>query len=335
MLYLSLEQNALQTYPPKEIIVVDSSDDWQQHSAHVLENIAPKYPHITWIYEQALIRSSATQRNQGAQLASGDILFMFDDDSLVYKDCAENIMAIYNADLDQRVAGVNAVHVSSPPDGAELRAQEVPAENPTTKNYNPLVRAVRDLLQADNIYVPYDPDFPKHHVPETLNNLNVGRRRLLVGWGMTFRRDVFLQEEFEPLLRYYSSGEDSDLSYRISRHGVLLTAFDARLHHVGSVGGRLSEYVVTVFGALNPLVLHRLHSTNLSLSKQRSRNLLWRRLIIGLLKDLKFKDTRLQRSRGIFKAIRLIDKIFAMSVDELNAWYPNYQAEMIESNRKN
>ena len=70
---------------------------------------------IRWTYVAAARRSSASQRNQGVRLSTADILFLIDDDSLMYPDCAEQIMRIYEADKDKAVSGINAIHVASAP----------------------------------------------------------------------------------------------------------------------------------------------------------------------------------------------------------------------------
>ena len=111
------------------------------------------------------------------------------------------------------------------------------------------------FLRADDVFVPYDADFPQHPLPEALRGLAVGTRPLMVGWGMTFRRAICLREPFEEILSYYAAGEDSDMGYRASRHGLLLTALSANLCHLGASGGRLSPFVVAALGNLNPLVL--------------------------------------------------------------------------------
>jgi hypothetical protein len=67
------------------------------------------HPFIRWQYVQADVCSSSWQRNQGLKLTTSEIVFFFDDDSLMYPDCAEQIMNIYEADTQGRIVGINAV----------------------------------------------------------------------------------------------------------------------------------------------------------------------------------------------------------------------------------
>src|SRR5262249_52513802 len=151
-----------------EIIVVDASPGWEKTRDDVLANLAAAHPEIRWNYVAAEKRSSAAQRNQGIRLATADVLLLIDDDSLMYPDCAEQILRIYEADPEGVVAGVNAMHVPVPPDDPQDALAQKPSEHGTTKHYSPVARAIRGLLRADDLFVPYDADFPQHPLPEAL-----------------------------------------------------------------------------------------------------------------------------------------------------------------------
>ena len=86
----SLRFATAQSRPPAEVIVVDASDRWEEHRTMVLQQVAAHAPAaILWRYERARVRGLATQRNQAIALASGDVLFLIDDDAFMYPDCAE------------------------------------------------------------------------------------------------------------------------------------------------------------------------------------------------------------------------------------------------------
>src|SRR5262245_220356 len=109
---------AQQTRPPLEIIVVDASPDWTAARERVMAELAVHRPHIHWHYVEARHRSSAGQRNQGVRLATADVVFLIDDDSLMYSDCAEHILPIYEADTQGQVAAIMADEATTPPDAA-------------------------------------------------------------------------------------------------------------------------------------------------------------------------------------------------------------------------
>ena len=139
-----------------------------------------------------------------------------------------------------------------------------------------LARLTRRVLRADDIFVPYDADFPQHTFPNALSGLPVGIRQSAAGWGMTFRREVCLKEPFEEILSYYAAGELGHeipcLTSRIDANSVRSTTLSSwrdkwPLAPICRPGDR----------GLHPIVLHRLYSTDIDRSRSRMRRLLWRR----------------------------------------------------------
>jgi GT2 family glycosyltransferase len=325
-----LRLGAQQTRPPKEIVVVDASVGWEKTRDDTMASLAKHYPSIRWQYVQAEMRALPWQRNQGFKLTTCEVVFFFDDDSLMYPDCAEQIMKVYEADTRSRVAGVMAAHVPTPPDQPDDPLASKPSEHGATRNYGALARLVRRLLDADNIFVPYDEDFPRHEMPEEVRRLKVGLVPLMPGWGMTFRRATCLREPFSEILRSYAAEEDTDMAYRASRHGPLLVAGDARLCHIGSTGGRLSLFLLAAFRNLNQVALHRMHSTNISRSRRNLRRLMARRCLILLAKDVYRRKWSFPNVRGIIFAFRWTDPLLDMSETQLSDWYPSFQQKVFE-----
>jgi glycosyltransferase involved in cell wall biosynthesis len=321
---------AEQTRPPAEIVVVDASATWQKTREEILANLAKDHPHIRWQYVQAEMRALPAQRNQGLKLVTSEVVFLFDDDSLMYPDCAEEIMKVYEADTKGRVAGVMAAHEPVPPDRPDDPEAARPSEHAATQNYGSLARMIRRVLDADNIFVPYDEDFPKHEMPEEVHWLEVGLVRLMPGWGMTFRRATCLQEPFSEMLRRYAALEDTDMTYRASRHGPLLVAGNARLCHIGSVGGRLNLFLLAALRNLNQVALHRLHSTDISRSRLKLHRMMARRFLILLAKDVYRRKWSFPNARGILFAFRWMDPVLNMSEAELRDWYPLFQQKAFE-----
>lgn len=147
---------------------------------------------------------------------------------------------------------------------------------------------------------------------------------------MTFRRNILEKELFNEVLTRYAAGEDQDLSYRISRHGALLNAINAKLCHLGISGGRLSPYVVTALAALNPAVLHQFYSTDIKRSNKKWNQILWRRLLILFLKELSQKKWNLLRTKGLIYAMLNLKLIYKKSQTELLVWYPEFQGQLID-----
>ena len=328
MLVKCLRLAAEQTRPPSEIVVVDASPDWQATRQRVMDELGPQYSSIRWIYEPARIASAAAQRNQGVDLATADVVFIFDDDSLMYPDCAEQIMRVYEADRDGQIGGVQAAEVDRPPDASTTADEGEPAIVLPKRRGNRLQRWVRGLLSADRIFVPYDDDYPDRPLPPQVCQLHTGRTRTMPGMTMTLRRDVAATHRFEEILADRGP-EDSDITYRISRQYALAMGFAARVHHVGSPAGRFSSFSRKALGALGPIVLHRIYSTDLNRSRRRSRRMLMRRLFIELIKDLRQGQLSLPGMRGIWFALRHLNRVLAMSEAELRQWYPQLQRRVL------
>jgi len=94
-----------QTVPPAEVIVVDASADWEANREQVERAVAPSHPRVKFEYREARQKRLPAQRNQGIELATADVLFMIDDDSLMYPDCAEEILRVL-PEVDVFVAGL-------------------------------------------------------------------------------------------------------------------------------------------------------------------------------------------------------------------------------------
>ena len=323
---------ALQTRAALEVIVVDASPDWSESKFVIQGEFSRLFPNIPLIYLQARTASITAQRNQGVDIASGDIVFLIDDDSLMYEDCAEAVMHVYETDVDGLIKGVSAVHTPTLPkeDSCVSTAlgERFLAHHPKQTQLRSLVKR---LLDTESTYfLPYDMSPPLHQLPESVRHLNVGKIQIMVGHAMTFRREAVLKERFSELLRRYAAGEDQDLSYRVSRHGLLVVALDAHLCHLEASSGRLTLFQVTVLAATNPAVLQELYSSNKIYTRRKWRRILYRRLLIGILKDLSERRWTMPRGRGVVFALQHLKQIQNQSSQELESWYPEFQSRVID-----
>jgi GT2 family glycosyltransferase len=242
--------------PPNEVIVVDASPDALESRQNISGLLADR-PDITLRYERARVASITQQRNQGLDLAESEIVFLFDDDTFMYPDCARAILEVYANDVRAEIAGVTTDAVDAPPQQADLAGQ-AKRDAPTEKvgfSANPILRKLqlfiwRELLLmgADKFFVPYDSHYYRHPVslPEYCSQVD-----LFFGFNMTYRRSFLEKERFEDAMLRYSPGEDVDLSYRVSRHGALVRTSRAKVHHYGSASGRLRRFEVTALRTLN------------------------------------------------------------------------------------
>jgi hypothetical protein len=92
---LALEQ----TVPPSELVVTDASPNWDEGRAR-LEKVLASYaatgraaPRLD--YAEASVASSSKQRNESIERCTADVLFLFDDDTLMFPETAERLLEVY------------------------------------------------------------------------------------------------------------------------------------------------------------------------------------------------------------------------------------------------
>ena len=330
---------AQQTLPPKEIIVVDASPDWEKTQTHIMREIVEKYPAIDWQYVQAKRASSAAQRNQGIELATADIVFLIDDDSFMYSDCAEEVICIYAQDTAHEVAGIMPKLEFLPPDSSpaikKKYAQNDEGKSPSylwhkLKIIQAKLRAfAKRLIKDDDIFIPYDFTFPKYTLPKRLQAMAAHPVPMIHGARMSYRREILARIRFEETLERYAVNEDNDVCYRASRLGMLLHALKARICHLEAAQGRLTRLTTTALWGLNQAVLHRFHSPDLARFRRLFRKLLWQRLFTQTMKDILDRRWSLPSTRGIIFALRHYEAILSKTPDELRVWYPQFQQALI------
>jgi len=330
---------AQQSWLAKEIIVVDASDNWAETHSKIMQGLALEYPAIDWQHVHARALSSAIQRNQGIELATADIIFLIDDDALMYPDCAQVVMDIYCRDEQHHIAGIMPILAAVPPDVTHS-AQHTQSHVFTAK-LNVFKMRVRQwakrFIKDDNIFLPYDFSFPRYTVPDSLQGLAIHCVPMFHGARMSYRRHLLTQIRFEETLMRYAVNEDNDVCYRASRSGMLVQALNARICHLQSGEGRVSRFSATVLWGLNQIVLHRFHSPDFERFQTLFSRLLWRRLMTQALKDILDRRWSLPAMRGIWFILRHRQQFFAKTAEELRLWYPEFQQQLIDQDayRKN
>ena len=326
-----------QSRPPAEVIVIDAGANWRETGESIRREVLARHSGIAFAYEPAAEKSLTVQRNQGVGLTRSDVLFLIDDDSLMHPGSAAEIMAIYEADTAGDIVGVQANLADDLPPGIAIQGERkaVGASKLGPRGGPSALLALGDwlrrkvfLMDAGELFIPYDGAAHEAslrvHMPE-----GAERTHLFHGCRMTFRREAVVREPFDPILRSYCPGEDLDASYRISRHGALVTARRAMLHHYQSAAGRTNRYQVTLLSALNQAVCIRRHSADPGARRAEFGNLMRRRLLAEFLKDLLSRRWNLPQMRGLLAARRWTGAIFAMSDGELESWYPDMQRRIL------
>jgi hypothetical protein len=185
------------------------------------------------------------------------------------------------------------------------------------------------LQNKDELFIKYDGQ-RQCSVPETLEGLDVTSISFMPGSAMTVRRAVALAEPFDTALRYYAAFEDLDAAYRYARHGAVLRANRAHLHHFEAAGGRLKRKKLVIFQLLNMLVFLKRHAVDPDRFLPAYRRLLRRRLLGETLKDLLSGRFDLPQARGVVTVSRTWRKVWARDAATIDDWYPAIQQEILE-----
>jgi glycosyltransferase involved in cell wall biosynthesis len=334
---LSLDQ----TCPPLEIIIVDVSKTFDLHKTRIEALVAAHPgPRPALHYLSCPVRSLTVQRNLAIKQATGDILFLFDDDSLMHPDCAERILQTYAADPDGRISAVAAMHTNGPPGAAPIAVAARAEAN----------RGLRDRLAAwvphrvsswmvdnllmlglENRFVPYDaaryPALPQ--LDPRLTDAGVLPLRLISGFRLTVRRSVALKELFDDFLLAYSPAEDLDASYRFLRHGVNVTATTALVYHHQAAANRLKRRSVAELSLLNIAYFVRRSSRTQALHQSLFLVLALRLLLSCALRDTVGRRWAYPDTRGTLAAMRKAITVFRLPPSSLGPVYQTLQLQIL------
>lgn len=259
-LALSVPLLLSQTRMPKRLIVIDSSDDHEAVAGVVRRSAAG------WAGDLILRRSPpglTTQRNRGLPLVGSPIVFFLDDDSLLYPDAAEEILAVYERDTNGRIAGVCAAEATAPPDSANPGAGYAmsPAhrrEARLRRIRNRVERRLTALKPAMHLGRILN---ARHGVPDWLAETNAVVVEYMTGFRMSFRMDAIRAAGFDEALANYALDEDVDASFTAARSGLVVGAQKARIYHHRCPGGRGDDFVRGRMEVLNRAYVLLKHAT--------------------------------------------------------------------------
>lgn len=350
VLAITLKCALTQTRLPSEVIVTDASESWEADRDWIEQQVAPyRFEGLRWVYQPAEVRSLTAQRNQGIAESRCPILFLIDDDSWMYPDCAERILETYEDPANRRVVAIQCVHRGTPPD--EIASSDANAEesagslkqkrswyrenagfDKTLRSWG-VTRFLRHqlLLQSTGIdLIPYYGGFPVYSEETRFTGSALRPVRFMSGYGMTFRRDVLEKEKFESAMHYYAAGEDMEISYRVRQHGMILLHREARLHHYQSASGRLSRFTVSQMAVLNRMLWVKLRSTNHLRDYTKMAILTARILLAEFLKEGFAARWTFPRLRGTLAAVPKMVKMASLPTSQVRPWYIGLQRKLVE-----
>lgn len=327
-----------QTRPPREIVIIDASDDWEAHRSQIAALV--RNGSVTLRYLSAERRSLPHQRNQGAREASADILFMIDDDAYLYEDCAERIMEAYDADSHGLIGAIACTEVPDPPgkmipddrERADVTSRR--ASVGKLHRQSGLVRFLwREvlLMTPKRVLVPYDGARPVYR-QDLIRQSGVRTAhaiRFIPGFALTVRRALVLREPFEDALLAYSPTEDIEASYRFTRHAANAFVDGARIYHHHAATARIKRKQVIELTMCNVAFYIRKRSNNVWRDVPRYYVLGLRRVIAEAAKDGFSRRWSFPQLRGAVAGIMRSFSVFRAPRPSLDAWYQPVQLDIL------
>jgi len=261
----------LQTARPKELIIVDASEHWTESRDAIQGILDKKGCGIRLFYQPAKIKGQSAQRNQALTMATADVLFMFDDDTYMFKQCAERILAIYEVDTRFDVAGVKVSQAIARPG---LNATDIADVGQSRQARN----ALRQFMAAANrrmVYALCGSFAPviSRPVPQPVKSLfpHTTSTTLLEGFCLSVRRCVAQKELFDAAI-LVNAHEDQEACLRFLRHGALVWLHEPLLFHARAPRSKDLDRQGQLYGAfwqLNHAYINvKLYSTDKSIRRR-------------------------------------------------------------------
>jgi len=209
-----------QSLVPKQIIVVDASDD--DASCLLCKN---KFAHILWVKANA--KGAAAQRNQGVALALEDFILFMDDDIIFEPECIAKLWLAINSSIE--VGGVNAMITNQQyhAPGFFTRCMYLLMHGKKLPSYAGMcIGPAWNLLPEDK------EDYPDLQSVDWLNTTCT-----------LYRKSVLPDPVFTPNFTGYSLMEDLALSLLVAQKSKLYNTRKARIFHDSQAGEHKSNIV--------------------------------------------------------------------------------------------
>lgn len=217
----------IQSRIPDELIIVDDGSLPEFPFKRDLETNGTKC-----IYIKKETPGLTASRNCGVQIASGDIVFFFDDDVTLEKHYIEEILNIYQGDSTGKVGGV----------GGTVTNRNVL----TIKDFLLWFLETLFLINGFNEGRVLPSGFCVDYGTTPFRIRKSSKVDFLAGCAMSFRMEVFREFSFDTLQYVgYGLGEDKDFSFKISRKYRLIITPEAQLLHLESTKMRFDKELMS------------------------------------------------------------------------------------------
>ena len=204
-----------------QLVVVDASEDGEANKRVVLA-MFPDLFRGTSQYLTGMKPSIAGQRNLGLASCDTDVVAFPDDDAFPHTDYIGKVMAVFEADTEQVIAGVQGTSTIDP--GSRPQVAEAFGEGQAKE---------MDKWNALTSRGFFDPkDFPGFWIPRphALADMALQPTLFLYGWGMNYRRHVIDEYRFDEKMERWCL-DDIEVGIRIAEKHLQVVRKDALIDH--------------------------------------------------------------------------------------------------------
>ncbi|WP_210527351.1 glycosyltransferase family 2 protein [Rubellimicrobium arenae] len=330
-LALSLPLLLAQSPAPREILVVDSSEE-PGPTRRLIDDLSrrTRIP----IHHILSERGSAYQRNVGLARVRTEVVFFPDDDSLVYPGALDAMMRIYDLDRDGIVGGVCTAEAKTAPQvgGTSTVGQYRMTLGDRLKAKFAVQRARLEQRLARD---PFETAAERRQarlppLPEWLEAENAKPVYWMTGFRMSFRTHVIRRIGFNENLGHYALGEDIEASLTTQGTHYLIGARNAKIHHYKVPQRRGNGRALGGMQILNrAYILARLGQTDARIRSEMTRLALFRMAQYLLGTRSAFGRERLA---GAWAAFRMVPALFDALPAELDGTYADLRRKVFSDN---
>ena len=207
-----IESILYQTRFPDELLIIDDGNISELPYKQEIEKAGIKY-----IYYKKKTPGLTESRNKGIELATGKIILFLDDDVVLYRDYIEEILKIYESDMQGLIGGAGGWPVNAPP----LRWWEY------LQNIYYIIFLNKGLKEGRVL----PSGFCTELAVTEFRLKNMTEVEFLGGAASSYRKKIFDEFSFTARYREFAFGEDKDFSHRVSMKYKLIVNPDAKLIH--------------------------------------------------------------------------------------------------------
>lgn len=208
----------VQTVLPKEIIMVDDSDNDEIEKLIEKRNKEFKEKNILLKYiRNEKEKSTSIARNIGAEKTTGDIILFLDSDVILDEDYIKEILKVYEE--NKNALGVQGYIKGNKKPPKKINIWKLLFINQTEKNK---CRVLPSTLATYPYYID-----------------KIISCEWLSGSNQSYKKEIFKEFKFDEKMKRYAYKEDIDLSYRIFKkypNSLFMTPHAKLIHSISQIG---------------------------------------------------------------------------------------------------